>query len=308
MASIQSIETQAVSANVGLRRPRLLFNRLLPLWMLLPTMAVLLILQVYPSLYAFYLSLTRARRGEFEFIGLKNFELLLNNSDFIESLGLTLRFSAWYIVLSLGLGLLVALLINRRVKYTGWYLVVIFVPWVLSDVVAGTMWRWMFLEDYGLLQEWLRPIFGDSIYINPSGALGIVILASVWRAVAFTAVLFIGALQTVPKEVQESAALDGANRWIMFRSIIFPLIRPTFLVATLLTSIRSVNTVGLILATTRGGPGPATTTASVFLYKSWEQTKFSQGAAVSVLLFLINVVLTIGYLWLITGREKAKTA
>ncbi len=287
------------------RRPNLFSGRFVPLWFLLPAMLVLLVLQVYPTIYAFILSVMRQRRGGFEFVGLQNFQLLLGQSTFRESFGRTLIFSVWYIALVIGLGLLVALLINRRVKYTSGYLVVIFIPWVLSDVVAGTMWRWMFLKDYGLIQQWLSPLFGPSIYVNPAGAMGIVILASAWRAVAFTAVLFLGALQTVPREVEESAALDGANRRQIFIRMIFPLIRPTFLIAILLTSMRSINTVGLILATTRGGPGYATTTASVYLYRSaWGESNFARGAAVSVLLFLANVVITVIYLRVITDRSE----
>lgn len=284
---------------------RLFAGRLVPLWFLLPSILILLVLQVYPTLYAFVLSVMRQRRGGFEYVGLQNFQLLLSQSTFRESFGRTLTFSAWSIVLVTGLGLLVALLVNRRVKYTSWYLIAIFIPWVLSDVVAGTMWRWMFLKDYGLIQQWLAPLFGPSIYVNPSGAMGIVILATAWRSVAFTAILFLGALQTVPREVEESAALDGANRLQIFLRVIFPLIRPTFLIAVLLTSMRSINTVGLILATTKGGPGYATTTASVYLYRSaWGESNFARGAAISVLLFVANVIITVIYLRLITDRSE----
>ena len=287
------------------RRKRLFAGRLVPLWFLLPSILILLVLQVYPTLYAFVLSVMRQRRGGFEYVGLQNFQLLLGQSTFRESFGRTLTFSAWSIVLVTGLGLLVALLVNRRVKYTSWYLIAIFIPWVLSDVVAGTMWRWMFLKDYGLIQQWLAPLFGPSIYVNPSGAMGIVILATAWRSVAFTAILFLGALQTVPREVEESAALDGANRLQIFLRVIFPLIRPTFLIAVLLTSMRSINTVGLILATTKGGPGYATTTASVYLYRSaWGESNFARGAAISVLLFVANVIITVIYLRLITDRSE----
>ncbi len=293
---VQRTETQ---------RKRLFAGRLVPLWFLLPSILILLVLQVYPTLYAFVLSVMRQRRGGFEYVGLQNFQLLLSQSTFRESFGRTLTFSAWSIVLVTGLGLLVALLVNRRVKYTSWYLIAIFIPWVLSDVVAGTMWRWMFLKDYGLIQQWLAPLFGPSIYVNPSGAMGIVILATAWRSVAFTAILFLGALQTVPREVEESAALDGANRLQIFLRVIFPLIRPTFLIAVLLTSMRSINTVGLILATTKGGPGYATTTASVYLYRSaWGESNFARGAAISVLLFVSNVIITVIYLRLITDRSE----
>lgn len=287
------------------RRPSRLPGRWVPLWFLLPAMLVLLVLQVYPTVYALFLSLMRQRRGGFEFVGLQNFQLLLSQSAFRDTFGRTALFAIWYVALVIGIGLVTALLLNRRLKFTAGYLVIIFIPWVLSDVVAGTMWRWMFLADYGLIQQWLTPLFGPSIYVNPSGAMGIVILASAWRAVAFTAILFLGALQTVPREVEESAALDGANRRQIFRRIIFPLIRPTFLVALLLTSMRSLNTVGLILATTKGGPGYATTTVSVYLYRAaWGESNFARGAAVSVLLFMVNAFITILYLRLITDRSE----
>src|SRR3954467_4521931 len=107
---------------VTIRRPNLFSGRFVPLWFLLPALLTLLVLQVYPTIYAFVLSVMRQRRGGFDFVGLQNFQLLLGQSTFRESFVRTLIFSAWYIVLVVALGLLVALLINRRVKYTSWYL------------------------------------------------------------------------------------------------------------------------------------------------------------------------------------------
>jgi ABC-type sugar transport system permease subunit len=308
VTTISSPQTQVATP----KREKGTLRKFVPLWMMLPALAFLLILQLYPTIYAIFISLTRQRRGVFEFMGLTNFELLLTNSDFHDAIARTITFSGWYVVVTMALGLLVAVLINRRIKFTGWYLVIIFIPWVLSDVVAGTMWRWMFLEDYGLLQDWLRPLFGDSIYINPNGAMAIVVAASIWRAVAFSAVIFLGALQTVSGDVLESAALDGANRFQSFWRIVFPLIRPTFIVALLLTVIRSINTVGLILATTKGGPGEATTTLATYLYRvSWGEGNFARGAAVSVLMFIVNIALAGLYLYFITRgnrhQQEAKT-
>lgn len=118
--------------------------RWLPLWLLLPSILVLLALQVYPTLYSVYLSTTRVRRGEFMYVGLANFERLLRTPSFIESLRTSLVYSTTYIILTVSLGLMLALLLNRRFKFTGFYLVIIFIPWVISEVVAGTMWRWLF--------------------------------------------------------------------------------------------------------------------------------------------------------------------
>jgi ABC-type sugar transport system permease subunit len=127
--------------------------------------------------------------------------------------------------------------------------------------------------------------------------MAIVIAASVWRTLAFTALLFLGALQIVPREVLESAALDGGSRWRVFWGITFPLIRPTLLVAILITSIRGINSLGLILATTSGGPGGGTTTAAVLLYlEAWKFGDFGMAAAMAVLLFALNLLLTFFYL------------
>jgi multiple sugar transport system permease protein len=108
----------------------------------------------------------------------------------------------------------------------------------------------------------------------------------------------------VPQEIIESASLDGANRFQRFFHVILPQIRPTVLVMVLLTSIQSINSVGLIFSITRGGPGGATRTAAYYLLQTgWEQGDFGTGAAVSVILFTVNITLTIAYLNII-GRRR----
>lgn len=282
-------------------------HRWLPLWFLLPSIVVLLALQIYPTLYSVYLSTTRVRRGEFLHVGLANFERLLQTPSFWESLRVSLIYSVSYITLTVCLGLSLALLLNRRFKFTGIYLVIIFIPWVISEVVAGTMWRWLFQPTYGLVQSWINtyaPFLGNQLYTTANGALAIVIAAAVWRGLAFTTLLSLGALQTVPQEIIESASLDGADRFQRFFSVILPQIRATVLVMVLMTSIQSINSVGLIFSITRGGPGGATRTAAYYLLQTgWEQGDFGTGAAVSVILFLINMSLTILYLSVI-GRRR----
>jgi ABC-type sugar transport system permease subunit len=137
--------------------------------------------------------------------------------------------------------------------------------------------------------------------------MGIVIAASIWQAVAFSTILSLGALQTVPHAIIESAAIDGANRVQRFFRVILPIARPTFLVMLLMLSIRAVNTAGLIFATTDGGPGDATTTASIYLLKVVkEQGEFGLGGAVSVLLLSVNMALTVLYLRLFGRRVEGE--
>src|SRR5258708_32629688 len=102
---------------------------------------------------------------------------------------------------TIGSGLVLALLLNRRVKYTAFYLVLIFLPWVISDVVAGTMWRWMFQQTYGIVQVALNPFIGSSLYTDANGAMAIVVAASVLRPLALTTPLLFSALQILPADV-----------------------------------------------------------------------------------------------------------
>jgi ABC-type sugar transport system permease subunit len=304
--NLKTRAAQITTVNTPAKAPeRKRQSKWLPLWFLLPTLLVLLALQVGPSLYSLYLSTTRVRGGELRQVGLDNFERLFNSPTFKDSLETTAIYTFYFLVLTVSLGMIIALLLNRRVRFTGIYLVIIFLPWVISDVVAGTMWKWLFQQNYGIAQMWLSPIFGSSLYTSARGAMGIIVAASVWRSLAFTTLLFLGALQTIPVPILESAAIDGANRFQRYFRIIFPLIRPTFLVTVLITSIRAVNTVGLIHALTRGQPGGATQTTSYYLLRTaWEQGDFGTGAAISVILFAINIILTLIYLRLVGTKVE----
>jgi len=272
-----------------------------PVWLLMPTLLLLLLVQVYPTLYTFNLSLNKLKGGKLSFVGFNNFARLFASTDFVSSLSNTAVFWFYYMALTVVLGMIVALLLNKRTRFTAVYTVIIFVPWILSDVVSATMWRWMFEQSYGIVQVLLNPLLNNvSILSDDTGAMAVVILASVWRTLAFTSLLFLGALQTVPNEVKEAASLDGASSWQSFWQVIIPIVRPTLLVTILLTSIRAVNALGLILATTNGGPGSATTTASVLLYReAFQYGDFGVAAALAVILFLFNLGLTLVYFRLV---------
>lgn len=293
------ISSEIVISTVQLPQKRRKIRK--PLWLLFPALITLIIIQIYPTLYSYYLSFGKIRAGKYTFVGLNNYIRIFNNSDFYESLGKTAVFTVSSLVICIGFGLILALLFNRRNRLTPFYMACIFIPSILSEVVSGTMWSWMFQQSYGIIQVVLNPLINNySLLSRPEGAMVIVIMASIWKHLSFTALLFLGALQTVPKEVYESAALDGATPWKSFWQITMPIIRPTTLVAVLLTSIRGINALGLILATTKGGPGAATMTTAVYLYRTaWQFGDFGTAAALSVVMFLINVVLAVIYIRLL---------
>lgn len=289
-----------------LQKKKFLFSQTLPFWLVLPAIAMLVTIQIYPTLFSLYLSTTRMRAGNLNFVGMKNFERLLASGDFFESVQRTFVFASSYLVLTVVLGMVLALLLNKRTLMTPVYIVMVFIPWVLSDVVSGTIWRWMFNQSYGLIQVALNPYIDNmSILSNNDSSMAVVVAASVWRTLAFTALLFLGALQTIPGEVLEAAALDGATRWQSFWRVTFPMMLPTILVVILITSIRGINSLGLILSTTNGGPGAGTTTAAVYLYRTaWQFGDFGTAAAMAVFLFVINLVLTIAYLRVVRVEQN----
>lgn len=276
--------------------------RFIPLVFLLPTILMLSLFQAGPALYTIYLSLNRLRRGQLEFVGFENYQRIFQLTSFSESIQNTLIYAAFYIIFTLLISLGLALLLNSGIKFTRFYLVLIFIPWVLSDVVTGTMWRWLFQPSYGVLQDWIYRWFPDMspLYTTGSGAMGLVIAASVWQATAFVTLIILGALQTIPHEVKEAAAIDGANRWQRFFSITLPIISPTLIITLLLVSIRAINSVGLIYTTTAGGPGRSTQVLAVYLLNiARGQGDFGMGAAISVLMLLTNIALTLVYIFLL---------
>lgn len=273
-------------------------RKIYPYLLVTPAMLVLFVVTLYPTLYSFYLSLNRVRRGELEFVGLRNFQVIFQSSDFWESLRHTMTFGFFYIIITLTFAFILAMLFNRGLRLGGVYMTLVFIPWVLSEIVSGVVWRWMFYRDYGVLQNILGPLFGgETLITQPAGAMGVVVAASVWRATAYVMLLILAGLQTIPAEIYEAAAIDGSGRWQSFWRITWPLIRPTTLVTMVLLTIESVNTVGMFLAITDGGPGRSTEVLSLHMYREALQFfHFGYGSALAVVMFFINALLGFFYL------------
>ncbi len=296
---------------------RLTLARSLPFWLLLPGLLVIAAIQLYPSLYTFYLGFQRIEpgTGQYVFRGLENFERLLTTRQFQESLVHTAIFLIGYATLTLGCALGIALLLRQRVKFNPIYITLIFIPWVLSEVIAGTVWRLFVVPEYGLL----TPFFANPALFGPGGvsvltspaqpsiigdlpfppapALLFLIVASAWKTLPFTTLLILAALQTVPAEVLESASIDGATGVQSFRAITLPLIMPTLAVAVFNLTLGGINGVGMVFSLTGGGPGTATEVLGYLLYSiGFRRLDFGLAAALSVFMSIINLVLVLSTL------------
>jgi multiple sugar transport system permease protein len=302
------------------------WRKLLPLWLLLPTMIILLIVQVYPALYTAWLSLReRTPKGEWEWLGLENYERLMGMGVFNESVGHTIVFLVGYAGITLIVGFLVALLLKRNVRLTGFYITILFIPWIIADIIAGLVFRLLVVPDYGLASGLLKnaslfPPDGVSILTDirpmpwvgefpfpPSPAMIYLILAAAWRALPFVTLLILAALQTVPPEVIESARIDGANRLQLARHITIPLIMPAMVVALFNLTLSGMNGVGMVFSLTGGGPGTTTTVLSYLLYSiGWGQLRFGRAAALAMMIAVVNWFLIFSVLRITRVNERTR--
>lgn len=273
-------------------------NKVYPYLLIAPALLLIGLVNLYPTAYSVYLSLNRSRRGELEFVGLRNYVTIMRSPAFWESLQTTVVFGIGFVLLTLCCAFALALAFKRGVKLSGVYMAIIFIPWMLSDIVSGVMFRWLFLPNIGFAQRVLGPLVNHvNLLGDPVGAMSVVIGATVWQATAFAMLLILAGMQTIPKELYESAVIDGATRWQSFWHITWALVRPTTVVTLLFLTIQAINVTGMFLAITDGGPGRATEVLSVRMYReALTFFNFGSAATLSVLMFLLNAVLAAIYL------------
>ncbi len=308
---MQTLHRAGVQARHRVRIRQSFVARTLPFWLLLPTLLVVLTVQFYPAFYTFFLSTQDFQAGKQVYVGLRNFERVFNTSDFSTSIYVTIFFLVVYMAVTLVASFVIALLLNRRLRLSPLYLTLIFVPWVLSDVIVGLIFRLYIVPDYGLLAGFFAnphlfgPPHGISILTTPqpmpiipgvpfppAPALVYLTLATAWKAIPFTTLLILAALQTVPREVLESASMDGASGLSAFRFITFPLVLPTMVVALFNLTLTGINSVGMVFSLTGGGPGNSTEILSYLLYSiGFGSLEFGRAAALSVVMTVINLAL-----------------
>jgi len=293
--------------------------------LILPTLVVLFAIQVYPALYTVWLSVQQREPSGWIFVGLKNFARLRNLSQFGESIGHTIIFLVGFTSLTMIAGFFVALLLNRNVRLSGFYITLLFIPWTIADLLAGMVFRLLVVPDYGLLSGILqnpaifppnglsvltavppRPWLG-SFPFPPAPALVYLVLAATWRALPFVTLLLLAAMQTVPQEIIESSRIDGANGRQVIRHILVPLMLPTMVVALFSLTLSGMNGVGMIFSLTGGGPGSSTELLSYMLYViGWNQLNFGRAAALALMIAVVNWLLISGTLRVTRLEEKSR--
>jgi len=268
-----------------------------PYLLLLPSVALIALINLYPFATGFLYSL---RNGtliqEGDFVGLANYTQLLTQPDFLHALWFSALFALFGVFGSYAVGLVLALLLNQDVPGRGFFRVALLLPWIIPSIVSIVSWRWLISDQTGLINQMLHVLgVGPIYFLSTSGwAMFSVIVVKIWRSFPFMMLSLLAALQAINREMYEATAVDGAGRWQSFRFITFPLLLPVSIVLWILMTIWSVNDFETPWLLTQGGPSNATENLSVLAYRyTFNRTAVGVGASISFVTMLILMIFAV---------------
>jgi len=271
----------------------------IPFLFILPALLGLLAFRIGPILTSFVMAFTDwSAFGSPNFVGVENFEYLFEaGSEFYEILKNTLLYSGIFVPGVMASALCLALLVNQKLRGVGFFRILFFTPVITSTVAIGIVWKWIFGTDVGAINFILRSVFRISdppSWMNESAfALFIVAFVYIFKRVGYYMIIYLAGLQDIPGNFKEAAAIDGANRWQIFRRITFPLLTPISFFILIIAIIDSFKSFEIIYTMTRGGPGLASTTLSYYIYQNaFLVFQLGYASAVSLILLLVVGIIT----------------
>jgi multiple sugar transport system permease protein len=272
-------------------------NRMFIVACLLPASVALGAIVAYPLVYGIYLSLTDANplTQQSNYIGLENYRYLWEDSVYRQSMVRTILFTVAIVAIEFPLALILALMLNEPLRGRAIYRSLLLIPWVMPNVVAAVIWKWIYSPDFGLLNYGLKEFGIIDTYMNflsdPGRALPAVIAVGVWKGIPFSTVVLLAGLQAVPHDVMEAATVDGANVWQRFRDVTVPSLLPIAVVVVVLRTVWTFNSFDLVYVLTGGGPGWATQLLSIYVYlSSFQYQQLGYGAAMAMTMIFVLAI------------------
>jgi multiple sugar transport system permease protein len=279
--------------------------------LLAPTVLVLVVFLAWPFLFGIWLSLTSAElQDPGRFIGLANYKFEFTvDRPFLQAFTNTFLYTGVTTVFKLGLGMVMALLLNQVFPLQRFARAALLLPWIIPTVLSTLAWKWMFDPTFSVV-NWIGVHLHLVAYPGPNwfgstgSALAALMIVNVWRGMPFYGISFLAGLQTIPTDLYEAARVDGASRWQQFLHITIPLLRPVLLVVLLLSTILTFADFQVPFILTNGAPFNSTHVLSTWAYQ-WGVPggSIGLGAAISVVLFPLLAVLVAGTLLLLRRPE-----
>jgi ABC-type sugar transport system permease subunit len=284
-------------------------------WLLLaPSLLIMLGVTLWPVVSTFILSFFHAPTGINQirtFVGFGNYIEMLRDQLFWATIGRTLYFTIVSVGLELILGLAIAQLIHSHPWGWQFLRLSLIIPWAVPTIVNGAMWRWIYSADFGALNGLLMQLGLIKHYVPwltlPNMAMNLVIVADIWHTMPFVALVLQAALATLPEDLDEAAAVDGANAWQRFWQIRLPLLRPAILVALIVRTVDAFRVFDIVYIITSGGPAYKTLTITYLTYlNSFAFGKQGTGAALSFLISTFTIVMALIYIRFLYRPEETQ--
>lgn len=275
----------------------------------LPALAFFFVFSAYPLYKTFQLSLFKwdGISPATTFMGFDNYISAFNDTIWWKSIYNGFYFAIMALIFMNPLALLLAVAVYSEVKGSKIYKVIFYIPPIMSGIVVGYMWKWIYDPYNGILNSFLSIINLESLnkawLSDLKTALPAISIASIWQGFGGSFILFWAGLQDIPQEIYEAADVDGATSWQKLTKITLPLLKKTYTVITILTILGAMQILGLIIAMTNGGPGFETTVPSLRIYvEAFTNFKFGYASALSVILGIMMLTISLIKIWM--DREK----
>lgn len=284
-------------------------ERTLPFLFIAPTVVVLLALSIYPLFYAIKVSF-QTTTGQQVVWSLQNFTRLVSDKFFLAALSHTLVYALLALTFEFLLGLGLAVLMNQALRARSFFRAMLLVPMMLPPVVVGVVWRLMLNSNFGAINGTLKGFGINTAALtwtaSPNLAFASVIVVDIWQWTPFVFLVLLAGLQAIPQEPYEAAVIDGSSAWQTFRYVTLPLLRPAILIVLLLRTMDLLRVFDQIFILTEGGPGFATETISLYVYRTaFRFSNFGYAAAMSFVLLIITNIISMFYIRLLQRQEAA---
>lgn len=264
---------------------------------LLPALIPLLIFRIFPMIASLWVSMTKWNllRAP-EFLGIDNYVNVLTDAKFHKALWNTLYYMVGYLPLVLVGAIVIAVLLNSKLKGASFFRGIYFLPVVTSWVVVALLWKWLLSPQGGMVNYVLSlvGIDGPGWWTDPNWAMPSIIIASVWKDLGFNMLILLAGLQSIPEHLYEAATIDGATRWEKLRYVTLPLLTPSILFAMILAMIGAFQVFDQVWVMTEGGPAGATTVVMEQVVKNaFKYGLMGEASAMSWVLFAIILLFTV---------------
>lgn len=307
MISLQQVATRFRSTRVILQK------RALPYLLVAPMATLMFVFIIFPILQNAWMSFHEwylPKPGSHPFVGLKNYYDVFTTSTFWNSARITAIYLVGTVAARFVIALGVALLLNVPFKGRGLARSIVIIPWAVPGVVACLIWSQMLDYQYGVINYWLMKVGLLSEPVNwlfdLRAVLPTAMVVNIWKGMPWPAIMLLAGLQSIPLDLYEAAAVDGANAWHRFISVTLPMLKPVALIVFLLLIIWTVKDFAIVYVLTQGGPAHATEVLTVYVYKrAFEGMRMGEAAAGGMVLLIISTMLTVFYLKVLGGQEES---